>query len=49
MLGVSRHAVRNLVASGELEAKRDGDGAAARLLIPLSSVERLRAEQHGSG
>jgi helix-turn-helix protein len=45
MLGVSRRAVRNLVARGELEARRDGDGAAARTLIPVASVERLRSER----
>jgi excisionase family DNA binding protein len=49
MLGVSRRAVRNLIASGELEAKRDGDGAAARLLIPVAAVERLRTEQRRPG
>ena len=49
MLGVNRRAVRNLIASGELESKKDGDGAAARLLIPVASVARLRAEQHRPG
>jgi hypothetical protein len=49
MLGVNRRAVRSLVSSGKLEAKRDGDGAATRLLIPVASVERLRAEQHRPG
>jgi len=46
MLGVSRRAVRNLVARGELEASRDGTGAAARLLISLASVEKRRSERH---
>jgi Helix-turn-helix domain len=44
MLGVSSRAVRNLIARGELEAR--SDGAAARILIPVASVERLRAERH---
>ena len=39
MLGVSPRAVRNLVAGGKSESRRDGDGAAARLLIPVSSVD----------
>ena len=33
MLGVSRRAVRNLVARGELESTSDSDGAASRLLV----------------
>ena len=45
MLGLSRRAVRNLVARGELEANRDGTGAAARLLIPVAAVEKRRSER----
>ena len=45
MLGVNKRAVRNLVAQRRLEAKRDGGGAAARLLVSVASVERLRSEQ----
>lgn len=47
MLGVSHRAVRNLVMRGELEARRDGSGAAARLVIPVASVEKLRSERRG--
>ena len=45
MLGMSQRAVRNLLARGRLEGKRDGDGAAARLLVSVASVEKLRAER----
>jgi len=44
MLGVNKRAVRNLVARRQLESKRDG-GAAARLLVSVASVERLRSER----
>jgi excisionase family DNA binding protein len=45
MLGVNRRTVRNLVARRRLESKSDGGGAAARLLVSVASVERLRSEQ----
>jgi hypothetical protein len=46
MLGVNRSAVRNLVARRLLESKSDAaGGAAARLLVSVASVERLRSEQ----
>jgi Helix-turn-helix domain len=45
MLGVNRRMVRNLVARRRLESKSDGGGAAARLLVSVASVERLRSEQ----
>ena len=45
MLGMSQRAVRNLLARGRLEGKRDGEGAAARLLVSVASVEKLRAER----
>jgi hypothetical protein len=44
MLGVNKRAVRHLVARRQLESKRDG-GAAARLLVSVASVERLRSER----
>jgi hypothetical protein len=49
MLGVSPRAVRNLATRGELEARRDGDGAAGRVLITVASVERLRSERRTGG
>jgi excisionase family DNA binding protein len=49
MLGVSRRAVRNLVTRGELEARRDGDGAAGRVLITVASVKKLRSERRIGG
>jgi len=42
---MNKRAVRNLVARRRLEAKRDEGGAAARLLVSVASVERLRSEQ----
>ncbi len=44
MLGVNQRAVRNLIARRQLGPKRDG-GAAARLLVSVASVERLRSER----
>ena len=41
MLGVNKRAVRNLVIRGQLECRRDGEGAAARLLISVASLEKL--------
>ena len=46
MLGVNKRAVRNLVARRRLESKRDGEGgAAARLLVSVASLEKLRLER----
>ncbi len=45
MLGVNKRAVRNLVASQKLLSKRDEGGAAARLLISVASLEKLRSER----
>jgi hypothetical protein len=44
MLGVNKRAVRNLVARRQLESKRHG-GAAARLLVSVASLEKLRSER----
>jgi hypothetical protein len=49
MLGTSLRSVRTLVARGKLEGRRDGAGAAERLLIPVSSVRSLRTEQRRQG
>lgn len=47
ILGMSQRAVRNLVARGSLEPKRDGEeGVAARLVVSVASVERLRSERN---
>jgi hypothetical protein len=45
MLGVNKRAVRNLVAQRRLESKREGGGAAARLLVSVTSLEKLRSER----
>jgi hypothetical protein len=49
MLGTSLRSVRNLVARGKLEGRRDGDGAAERLLIPVSSARSLRTDRRREG
>jgi DNA-directed RNA polymerase specialized sigma24 family protein len=45
MLGVNKRAVRNLIARRRLESRRDGGGAAARLLVSVASLEKLRSER----
>jgi hypothetical protein len=46
MLGVNKRAVRNLVARRRLESKRnEAGGAAARLLVSVASLEKLRSER----
>ncbi len=45
MLGVNKRAVRNLVARRRLEPKREGEGAAARLVVSVASLEKLRLER----
>jgi len=45
MLGVNKRAVRNLVARQQLLSKRDEGEPAARLLISVASLEKLRSER----
>jgi len=45
ILGVNQRAVRNLVVRKRLECKREGGGAAARLLVSVASLEKLRSER----
>ena len=49
LLGMNQRAVRNLVSRRRLEAEREGEGAAARLVVSLASVERLRLERQAEG
>lgn len=49
LLGMNQRAVRNLVSRRRLEAEREGEGAAARLVVSLASVERLRSERQAAG
>ena len=49
LLGMNQRAVRNLVTRRRLEAEREGEGAAARLVVSLASVERLRLERQAAG
>ena len=45
MLGMNQRAVRNLVVRRRLESKREGEGAAARLLVSVASLEKLLSER----
>jgi plasmid maintenance system antidote protein VapI len=45
MLGVNKRAVRNLVAQQQLLSKQDEGGTAARLLVSVASLEKLRSER----
>ena len=45
MLGVNQRAVRNLVVRRRLESKREGEGATARLLVSVASLEKLLSER----
>jgi hypothetical protein len=45
MLGVNQRAVRKLVVRRRLESKREGEGAAARLLVSVASLEKLLSER----
>jgi len=45
MLGVNKRAVRNLMTRRRLESKGDEGGVAARLLISIASLEKLRSER----
>ena len=49
ILGLSQRAVRNLAFQQRLEVRREGEGAAAHLVVSLSSVERLRLEREAAG
>jgi hypothetical protein len=49
ILGLSQRAVRNLATQQRLEVRREGEGATARLVVSLSSVERLRLEREAAG
>jgi hypothetical protein len=46
---MNQRAVRNLVSRRRLEAEREGEGAAARLVVSLASVESLRLERQAAG
>ena len=45
ILGLNQRAVRNLIARRRLESKREEEGAAARLLASVASLEKLRSER----
>jgi hypothetical protein len=45
ILRVNKRAVRNLIARRRVASKREGEGAAARLLVSVASLEKLRSER----
>ena len=45
IIGITQRAVRKLAAQQRLEVKREDESAAARLMVSLASVERLRSER----
>ncbi len=49
MLGVGQRAVRNLAGQQRLKTKREGEGATARLVVSLASVEWLRSKRREAG
>ena len=48
-LGVIPRQVRNYIAAGELEGRKEGKGVTERWLVSISSVEALRHKRHSEG
>ena len=48
-LGVIPRQVRNYIAAGELEGRKEGKGVTERWLVTMSSVEALRQKRHSEG
>lgn len=48
-LGVIPRQVRNYIAAGELEGRKEGKGVTERWLVTISSVEALRQKRHSEG
>ena len=48
-LGVIPRQVRNYIAAGELEGRKEGKGVNERWLVTISSVETLRQKRHSEG
>lgn len=48
-LGIKPRRVRGYISEGALEARAEGEGANKRYLVPVSSVEALRAELEEEG
>jgi hypothetical protein len=48
-LGVIPRQVRNYIAAGDLEGRKEGKGVTERWLVSISSVEALRQKRHSEG
>ena len=48
-LGVIPRQVRNYIAAGDLEGRKEGKGVNERWLVSISSVEALRQTRHSEG
>jgi hypothetical protein len=48
-LGVIPRQVRNYIAAGNLEGRKEGKGVTERWLVSISSVEALRQKRHSEG
>jgi len=41
--------VRNYIAAGDLESRKEGKGVKERWIVSISSVETLRQKRHSEG
>jgi microcompartment protein CcmK/EutM len=48
-LGVIPRQVRNYIAAGDLEGRKEGKGVKERWIVSISSVETLRQKRHSEG
>lgn len=48
-LGVIPRQVRNYIAAGDLEGRKEGKGVSERWLVSISSVDALRQKRHSEG
>jgi hypothetical protein len=48
-LGVIPRQVRNYIAAGDLEGRKEGKGVKERWIVSISSVEALRQKRHSEG
>lgn len=48
-LGVIPRQVRNYIAAGDLEGRKEGKGVTERWLVSIASVEALRQKRHSEG
>src|SRR5215210_6659130 len=48
-LNVMPRQVRNYIAAGDLEGRKEGKGVTERWIVSISSVEALRQKRHSEG